>query len=397
MNPMQAALAQYAAQAMPTWIMPAPEELFPKKRFDQMGKVAHDWRYKTPEQKLRLDSMTPRSLEILASISPALAFKLQAGYDLRSHADASESLWFARQLEYIRPGLLEFQFPDLEGKKFVPVENGIPAGAENYTVRGYKSVGEVTVIKDYSLDPPRADVTGIEATAIQRSLGTMYGYNMQELRAAMLAGMPLDVRKAMSARDLMERKHDAIIFYGDTSGNLTGLANIAAGTTSFTVPNGIKGTKLWRDKTPDEIALDMASIVSNVVTQTRGVERPDTLLLPLAAYNMASQRRMGDGSNQTILSFVLSTTPYLKAIEPTWRLNSSESTFWGGSTGRMIAYRRDPMKVFAMIPMDFSQLAPEQRGFEIRTLCEARAGGVGSPYPASISYGDGITDNSDTF
>jgi len=311
-----------------------------------------------------------------------------------SHRDASESIWFARQLEYIRPGLLEVLYPRLEGKSLVPIDSSMGPGASLWTYRSFDKVGAAALVDDYAQDPPRADVKGAESTQLIKPYGVMYGYNFQELRAGMMAQLPLDVRKAMAARYAMELKIDQIIFYGDTAGGLKGLTTLS-NTTSFTVANGAKGTKLWRDKTADEIVLDMHNFVNNVVTSSFGVYQPTTLLLPLKAYQIAATRRMGDGSNQTILSFFEDTNPFIQEVRPTYRLDQSQSGNWSGSTGRMVCYDKSPERLVCLLPVEFEQLPPQQSGWEYKTLCHMRTGGVVAMHPASISYGDGITDSTD--
>ena len=81
---------------------------------------------------------------------------------------------------------------------------------------------------------------------------------------------------------------------------------------------------------------------------------------------------MGDGSNQTVLDFFLATSPYVKNVDPTYRLDASQSANWSGSTGRIIAYEKNPERIAALIPLEFEQLPPQQEHFEIRTLCHAR-------------------------
>lgn len=381
---------------------------FPQARLDQMAKDAQAF----DPRDFRADAMTPKALGILQAIDPLLAFKVQAG-NMRpgAHKDAAESLFFARQLEYIRPGLFEVLFPDLEAKKFVPLETTIAPGAELYTYRAVNKVGRAQLIKQYADDPPRVDVSGIESSQQIRGMAAMYGYTMQELRAAMMAQLPLDVRKAMAARYAMSLLQDEIMFYGHADytaledgtnqrdagareGGLKGIANLA-NTTSYTTQNGQSGSKLWRNKTPDEIVRDLHGVVNNVVKTTFGIHRPDSMLLPLAAYNLAATRRMGDGSNQTVLDFFLATSPYVKNVDPTYRLDQARSSNWGGTTGRAIVYEKNPDRLASLLPLEFEQLPPQQEHFEIRTICHGRVGGVIAFYPGSISYMDSITDSTD--
>lgn len=361
----------------------------------------------------RMDAMTPTSLGFLQAIDPVLAYMIATGDQSRckSRKDSSESVFFARQLEFIRPGLLEVLFPDLEGKKYVPLETTIAPGAEDWTYRSMKKIGRAQIIKSYANSVPRADVVGQEATQKIRGLGSMYGYTMQELRAAIMAQLPLDVRKAMSARYAIALLQDEVIWYGHADVNaeqdtangldagllnagLTGLTNLS-NTTSFTTPTGGAGSQLWRNKSADEIVADMHGVVNNVVKTTFGIHRPDSMLLPLAAYNIAATKRMGDGSNQTCLDFFLATSPYCKNVDPSYRLDQAQSKNWSGTTGRAIAYEKNPDRVVALIPLEFEQLAPQNEHFEIKTICHARCGGVVALYPASLSYMDNITDSTD--
>lgn len=381
---------------------------FPQKRLDQMMAAAQGF----DPRDFRADSITPRAMGFLEAIDPVLAYKIQTGTArIGTRKDASESLFFARQLEYIRPGLLEVLFPDLEGKKFLPLETAIAPGAEEYTYRYMKKIGRAQLIKQYADDPPRTDIVGGETVQKIRGAADMYGYTLQELRAAMLAQMPLDVRKAMSARYALALLSDEIMFYGHADVNavqatggqdaggldgaiLKGIATLS-NTTSYTTPTGSQGSQLWRKKSPDEIVADLHGVVNNVVKTTLGIHRPDSMILPLAAYNMAATKRMGDGSNQTVLDFFLASSPYVKSVDPSYRLDSGQSANWSGSTGRAIAYEKSPDRLACLIPLEFEQLAPQQEHFEIRTACHARVGGVIAFYPGSISYMDGITDGSD--
>jgi hypothetical protein len=104
---------------------------------------------------------------------------------------------------------------------------------------------------------------------------------------------------------------------------------------------------------------------------------------------------MGDGSNQTCLDFFLKTSPYVKTVEPSYRLDQARSGNWSGTTGRAVAYEKNPERLAALIPLEFEQLPPQQEHFEIRTTCHMRIGGVIAYFPGSISYMDGITDSSD--
>lgn len=338
-----------------------PSMTFPKARFDEMLKIARTFDR--------------------ANLPKDLAWR----FDGNSNFDAAESAFFARQLEFIRPGVLEVLYPELKGAMLVPVDTAIDPGAEQYTYRIFDQVGEALVSANLPNRAPRVDVIGSEVTSKIFNVTDAYGYSVQEARAAMLARTPLIPRRAMTARDVIERKLDAIIFVGDTVSGLKGLLNLAS-TNTFTALTKNAGGLLWATSHPDEIVADMNGMVNKIVSDSLEIEQPDTLLLPLSSYTLISSRRMGDGSDKTILEHFLASSPYIKSVEATHKSETAGS----GVTRRAVAYRRDPNKLSALMPMPFTQLPPQPDGFELVTQCQARTGGVVTFYPMSICYMDGI-------
>jgi hypothetical protein len=365
-------------------------DLFPQKRLDAMIAAATSIDRFTPQRA----HVSSGAMNLLTHINPAAAMLLELGREVRG--DAAEGVTFARNLEHVRLGLYDFLFPELEGMRFVPLEPGVDPGKEIYTYQGQKRIGRAALMKHPSDDLPNADVQGIEAFVQMRQLGAKYCYTLQEQRAVQSTGQPIDVRKAMAARLAIATLVDEIIFYGSTEGALVGLLN-QSNTTSYTVANGAAGSKRWALKTSDEIVADMHGIVNNVVKTTLGIHRPDSMLLPLAAFQIAATKRMGDGDSRTCLQFFLATSPSIKNVDPSYRLDAANSALWGGSanTGRFMVYEKKPDRLSLILPIEFSQQQPFVRHFVTETACEAKIGGVVAPYPGAISYGDGITTNAD--
>lgn len=299
--------------------------------------------------------------------------------------DASESAFVSRQLEQIRARTYDIKHKSLLAREFIPVDNSISPGAEVVTYRQWDMVGMAKIIANYADDLPRADVLVREFTGKIRGIGSSYGYSVQEARAAMFAGVPLEQRKANAARRSVEEKIDSIAQVGDSLHGLVGFLN-QSNTTSFTVSTGAAGSQAFANKTPDEVVADLNLFVNNIVTSTHGSEIPDTILFPLAQWGDISTRRMGDGSDTTILKFFLANNPYIKMAAPWHALAGAGS----GATDRMVCYRRDPDALQLIIPQEFEQFPPQTKGLEVVTPCHARCGGVVVYYPLSMSYGDGI-------
>jgi hypothetical protein len=201
--------------------------------------------------------------------------------------DAAENIFFARELEQIRARSYDIKYAERKIRMLVPVDNSIDPGAEVVTYSQYDRVGVAKIISSYAEDLPRADVKGKQFSVTVKGLGSSYGFSVQEIRAARMAGKPLDARKADAARQAIEDKIDSIGASGDAATGLVGLLNIANAQT-YTITAGAGGQTTWNTgatpKTGLEVIKDMNSAVHTIVTTTKEAEKPDTMLLPVDKY-----------------------------------------------------------------------------------------------------------------
>lgn len=302
------------------------------------------------------------------------------------HLDANESVFFSRELEFVKSKSYDVQYPELKARSFIPVSFEAGPGAETITYEQYDQVGMAKIVASYADDLPRADVKGKEFTSRVRSLADSFGYNIQEIRAAKMAGKPLEQRKANAAKRAMMQKEDSIAALGDADFNLLGFIN-HPNISSTTLPaDGTGASTLWSTKTPDLILRDMNKLANFIVENTKEVEQPDTMLLPVAQYNYIASTPIGTDSNKTILKFFLENNPYIKSVDKWSKLTGAGA----GGLNRMMAYKKDPEKLTLEVPQDFEQLDVEQRGLEFLVACHQRCGGVIIYYPLSVAYADGL-------
>lgn len=303
--------------------------------------------------------------------------------------DAAENIFFARELEQIRARSYDIKYAERKIRMLVPVDNSVDPGAEVVTYSQYDRVGVAKIISSYAEDLPRADVKGKQFSVTVKGLGSSFGFSVQEIRAARMAGKPLDARKADAARQAIEDKIDSIGASGDAATGLVGLLNIANAQT-YTITAGAGGQTTWNTgatpKTGLEVIKDMNSAVHTIVTTTKEAEKPDTMLLPVDKYAYIASTPLQAGSDTTILQFFLRNSPYIKAVEPWEKLTGAGA----GPTNRMMVYRRDPDALQLVIPQEFESFPPEQEGLNSIIACHARTAGVQCYYPLSVLYADGI-------
>lgn len=302
------------------------------------------------------------------------------------HADL-DSAFTAKQLEYIRGVAMAPPTIPLLSRQLIPTIGEVPPGAEIYTYRWYAFVGQAEFFAERADDLPSVDTLGYEASVKPYNLGDSYSYSLQELLAAQFANVPLDTRKAVAAQIAIETKLDAIAQLGDTARGLTGLLNLA-NTTSYTVPNDGSGvTQTWSTKTGAQICRDLHGIRNKIISDTKGIEQPTDIVVPLEQFQLIQSTRYNDYTDASILEAFLAQAPGMRVTG--WDACNGAGT---GPSDRMVCYRNDPQCLGHVIPQEFTQQPVESRnaGLSYYTACWARTAGVVAYRPLSIAYGDGI-------
>lgn len=305
------------------------------------------------------------------------------------------SVFFARELDHIKAKSYDVQYPELTALNVFPITHEADPGAETVTYYTYDKSGLAKIIDNYSTDLPRADVTGQPSTAQVRSIGTSYGYSVQEMRASRMAGKSLDSRKGEAARYQNDNTVNKLAWAGDSEHGILGVLSTGQNIPLYTLPNNADGTSTaWKDKTPDEILADVNGMAAQVSRTTKNVERPDTLCIPADAYMDISTRRLGD-TGETVLSWILSKSPYIKNIVPASELNhdSSETNPYASSNNSGVAFlfKNDENKLSLEIPMPYMQHQLQVKNLETVIPCESRCAGVIVYYPMSCLIAVGVT------
>lgn len=294
-------------------------------------------------------------------------------------------IFFEKELEATKARSYDVLRTPLNGMRLVPVSYEAGPGAETIRYEQYDLIGQARILANYGDDLPRADVVAREFRSPIRGIGNSYGYSLQEIRAAAMAGKPLEQRKANAALRAQQELWNRIVFNGDTISGLSGwisslLIEVAAAGT------GTAGATTFASKTADNILADLNAIANNIVDRTNGVETPDTLVMPIAQYNLINTTPRSATSDTTIREFYLGNQPYIKNIEVAPELKGAGS----GATDLMIAYTRSPDKLTFEMPQPFEQLPVQVQGLKFVVPCHSRVGGVIVYYPYSMAGMHGI-------
>lgn len=307
--------------------------------------------------------------------------------------DASDaSVFFARELDFIKAQTYDTLYPELTATSLFPISHEVNPGAETVTYYSYDKTGVAKIINNYATDLPRADVKGMPSTAYIKSIGASYGYSVQEMRASRMAGKSLDVRKAEAARYAIEYALNKIAWAGDKENGLLGLLSTENNIPVYTPEANESGNTEWENKTAEEILEDITEMQKQVAKVTKNVERPDTLVLPADVLIDISTRQIPN-TGYTVLKFIKENAPYLKNIVAASELQSDATdTNPYAASGQNVAFfcKNDAKKFTIEEPLAFYQHPLQIEKLETEIPCEARTGGAIIYYPLSALIVVGI-------
>lgn len=312
--------------------------------------------------------------------------------------DASESAFFARQLETIDQTIYMQQFALLKARELLPLITSVGPNDLEYTWRKFTTSGKAHILGDKATDLTVAAVKGQEETSRIKDIEDMFTYSIPEIRAAASRNMPLDDLNARAARQAHETKIDELLAFGSAlDTNATGMRGFVNSDdlvdyTTFapTVKDG-GSDHTWTvvGADPAKIIADVTSFVAQLsgqLQQAQGIQGKYTLVLPLTHYALIAGMPASTLVTRSVLDYIL-TNPLIEAVVPWTKLTGAKH---GGSGQRMIIYVRDPMVLGGLVPLNFTRQPEQYDGLQVKIPCWSRCGGAVIRYPVAMAYGDGI-------
>ena len=299
-----------------------------------------------------------------------LIHALVEGKQMRFDSVEDASVFFARELDYIKAKSYDKKYPEFTALNNFPITHEVPEGAETVTYYSYEKTGMAKIISNYATDLPRADVKGHPTTAYIKSVGDSYGYSVQEMRASRMAGKSLDTRKADAARYAIDRTVNEIAFAGNKENGLMGMLSIGNNIPLYTLST-VDGKTDFKSKTAEQILADLNGMVGYQSKLTKNVEKSDVLALPASVYIDISTRQIPN-TGYTVKKFLLENAPYLKNIisAPELEEDSVETNPYG--KGVALMYTNSADKFSLEIPLPYYQYPLQSRNLEVIVPCEER-------------------------
>lgn len=306
--------------------------------------------------------------------------------EARIRLDANETMFFLRQLEQVEAELYEYDEKMLTYRTHIPVDNTINPGASEATYRMVEKVGTAKVGKGaYAGDLPRADAKSSEFTQKIRGITISFGWNVDEIRAAAYANVPLSRIKSEAASRAVHEQMNAIAWNGKTDEGLLGFLS------SEQQINALGVAKDWSSTaTPDEILQDLKTGIGTIMTQSKKTRKPNAWLLPVDQYLRLGMIPRASGSDVTIIEFILKHKSVF-GIETIDSLpDELDLAFTSGTEDGCILYEKNPKVIQQRIPLEILIHPVQIKGFEFIFPVEAKHGGTVIRYPLACLFMTGI-------
>lgn len=300
--------------------------------------------------------------------------------------DAGETAIFARQLEHIRAKTYDVEYEDLRALDFIPLDGDVPAAAETLTRRSWDYAGMAQIIESYADDLPTVTLLGRELTTPIKSLGAAYDYTIQDVRAAAMANVPLDAKKASAARRMVDLKIDNLLAFGDAAHGIPGFLNHANVPVVEKAADGFLGGWVADNQTAVEVLEDLQHMANKITLQTKEVHTATHILLPTDEYLYAARKSFTEAPQMTALTVFLQARREMGMPVTVQSWSKLDTADTPGTGGRAVVFARKEDVVSAVLPLPFEQLPAQSQRLSFYVPCHARCGGTTVHRPLGMAY-----------
>jgi hypothetical protein len=299
--------------------------------------------------------------------------------------DAGETAAIARQLTYNIKRLFDKKYPELRARDFIPVNYEVPEGAEAWSEKGFDWAGMAKIIDSFADDLPLVDIMAEEVLHKPKYAGDAYMYTLEDLARQAFSGIQVDNKRAFAAKRAWENLVEQLGAIGNAAANIPGFLTNANVTVLTAAGGNINGA--WATATSQQIYSDLMIMTSTMVSTTKGVFKPDTMLLPISSYEIVMTKPFSDLDPTPVGMVFLKNNPHIRNIDQWAFLETADAA---GTGPRAVVYKRDSEILELMIMKEFTQLPPKQKALAFLIDCYGVIGGVAIHYPLGIEYVDGL-------
>ncbi len=303
--------------------------------------------------------------------------------------DANEAVFLSRELESIDPLDYVELYAGLMARKLIPLVDNVAPLDLAYTYRMWSTQGEAKVAGPGSNDSNRITVVRKEKTLPIKEIPVEFGWPIDDIKRAASKGIKLEAQTIQAAMTVVARKIDRMLAFGETGTDCTGLLNNTAVSSSSTpVTKTPSGTAWTATSKPSELLADLKIVVNDARARLQqaaasydGMPEFDRWVIAVPTYHMGLlDTPRSDNSDTTILEMAKRSQWVEDIVE--WNLLGTAD----GGNPMIVAFPRNSMCLGGIIPRDWEQRTPQERGHDIVIPAIASCGGTVIRYPVACNY-----------
>lgn len=273
------------------------------------------------------------------------------------------------------------KFQQLRALDFVPMLDApVQQTSTGYLGEFLTKVGTAQLITEVSGDIPLVSVSGKTFTGKVATYGAAGAWSQLDIFRASIGMVNIPVETQRAARESVETMTDVLVSLGNEDAGIPGF--LKHGEVDI-IP---LSSGNWATRTYEQVLTDVHGWIGTILARVGYVESsvPDTVLFAPAVKPtlMGIRNTFGVAVWDTLVRELREV--YGITVD-TWSRLSTASVSGGA---RAVAYRRDPKCLGALVPMVYTEFAPQERGFQILIPSMGSCGGTVVIEPASITYAD---------
>lgn len=331
----------------------------------------------------------------------------RADGDIRRAANPEQNAqafgYLTNNIQAIHSMMEEILYTGFRLPEFIPLVTDVPEGAATYAYRVVDRAGLGQFIDNDGTSAPSANV-GVRLVPYGLEYaGIIPEWTMEDLRRAMLAGVPLDTETVEAGMQGAMDHIEIIGLLGDKDRGFKGLTNLKTGAGAVTLYTSTSSGDLavkdfdHANTTAEQIRAFVTAAINQVISSTaevfgRTIRSGLTIYLPIDQFNIITSDPIGDNADRSIWQYIQLHNSWTEYTGETPRLKAVQELkgAGGSNTDRMVVAVNDRRVMEMAIPIYPRILTTINKGYTVCSPMEYKISGLNVKRPTTIAYFDGI-------
>lgn len=318
----------------------------------------------------------------------------RAGFD-----EQLAPIW-GEKLRFNYTQVQEIEYADLaaEHGDVLPIDTSVPPHATEWSYTVIDHHGHADWIDDDGDVMPNSAMTTKRFTGTCHEIGHRWDVNFFDLERAAAADLPIETTKRNASRRYHAEMTNWVWLFGDPEKELPGLVTHPNITQTLAPLNAGAASRLWANKSNEEIAADVAILIDSIPVVTVRKHYATKVFLPLQLVQLMRNRTVGSGDGTRFTSLWDQIKERYKGDDTgqgkvefrvlnecsaAWRSNPKTQTDSSGIDGDFIIAlpnaTKDDLAFIRARP--FTSRPPQEDGFKVKNPTHSKVGGCKNKVP----------------